>query len=71
MKIRALRGVCIGVNQHLKAGDLGDVDAATFTFLKSIGAVELLPDAPVQTPKVSETEQPSTREKPGKKEKTT
>ena len=44
MKIRALRGVCIGVNRHLGVGDSADLDAATVTFLKSIGAVEVVPE---------------------------
>jgi len=41
MKVRALRGVCVGVDQHLKAGDIVDLDAASVVFLKSIGAVEV------------------------------
>lgn len=40
MKVRALRGVCIGVDRHLKAGDTEDLDAALVTFLVGIGAVE-------------------------------
>lgn len=48
MRIRARRGVCIGVDRHLKAGGLvpADVDAATLQFLRSIGAVEPVPDEP-------------------------
>lgn len=49
MKIQARRGVCIGVDRHLKAGDLADLDAALVTFLVSIGAVELVKEAPVPT----------------------
>jgi len=43
MKVRACRGVCIGVDRHLKAGDLADLDAAQVTFLVGIGAVEVVP----------------------------
>lgn len=39
-KVRALRGVCVGVNRHLKPGDVDDIDQATEAFLVSIGAVE-------------------------------
>lgn len=39
MKVIANRGVCIGVDRHLKAGDTADLDTATVQFLKSIGAV--------------------------------
>jgi len=38
--VRAIRGVCIGVERHLKPGDVADVDAAQVQFLVSIGAVE-------------------------------
>lgn len=46
MKVRALRGVCVGVDQHLGAGDTADLDAAQVQFLVSIGAVEKVPDPP-------------------------
>lgn len=46
MKIRARRGVCIGVDRHLHAGDLADLDAAQVQFLESIGAVERVLEAP-------------------------
>lgn len=46
MKIRARRGVCIGVDRHLQAGDLADLDAAQVTFLVGIGAVEVVHDEP-------------------------
>lgn len=48
MRVKALRGVCIGVDRHLKAGDSADLDAAMVTFLKSIGAVEIVPDEPMK-----------------------
>jgi hypothetical protein len=41
MSLRATRGVCIGVDRHLVAGDLvpPSVDAATLRFLVSIKAI--------------------------------
>jgi len=66
MKVRALRGVCIGVNRHLAVGDEADLEPATTQFLKSIGAVEDVPSDPPP----AETEQPtSAPAKSGKKEK--
>jgi len=65
MKVRALRGVCIGVDRHLKPGDTVDLPAAEVPFLASIGAVEVIPDAPKPEP-VTLTEPPAM---PGKKEK--
>lgn len=50
MKIKARRGVCIGVDRHLKAGDLADLDAAQVTFLVGIGAVEVVQDEPKAEP---------------------
>ena len=44
MKVRALRGVCVGVDHHLVAGDVVDLDAAQVPFLVSIKAVEVVPD---------------------------
>jgi len=41
MKVIAKRGVCVGVNKHLKPGESADLDAQTVTFLVSIGAVEV------------------------------
>ena len=46
MKITALRGVCIGVDRHLQAGDHADLDPAMVTFLVGINAVERTLDAP-------------------------
>lgn len=61
MWVKARRGVCVGVNQHLGAGDTADLDAAMVTFLTGIGAVEAYSppvivsddsiDAPVMTGK--------------------
>jgi hypothetical protein len=72
--VRALRGVCIGVNRHLAPGETADVDASTLTFLRSIGAVEVVaePTTGVRGEKFDKMAQdkpmPAT---PGKKEKTT
>jgi hypothetical protein len=67
MKVRALRGVCIGPGSHVTAGDIAEVDNATGHFLVSIGAVEVYtdPPAPVSLPEPV-IESPA---KPGKKEK--
>ena len=40
MKVRATRGVCIGVEKHLKEGDVVDLDTAMVQYLTSIKAVE-------------------------------
>lgn len=73
MKVRALRGVCIGVDRHLKPGDIADVDAGTLTFLVGIRAVEVVPDEP--KPKPTEVvpdepkfTKPTLPDKTGKKE---
>lgn len=65
MSYRALRGVCIGVDRHLKAGDTADLDPATGKFLASIGAVEEFQPPPVEI----KSESVSTPEKSGKKER--
>jgi hypothetical protein len=62
MKVRALRGVCIGVARHMKPGDVEDLEPALVTYLSGIGAVELVKDEP--KPEVKPAP-----EKPGKKEK--
>lgn len=72
MKIRARRGVCIGVDRHLQAGDLADLDAAQVQFLVSIGAVERVSDEPVQEPTStgSNSQEPATASaEAGKKKK--
>ncbi len=69
MRIRALRGVCIGVERHLKAGDLADLDPAMVTYLISIKAVEPFIEAPIPAQAVIETDQDSAPEKSKKKEK--
>ena len=67
--VRALRGVCIGVDRHLKAGDTADLDAATTVYLVGIGAVERVKDEPVKAAD-PESETPSHAPgKTGRKEK--
>lgn len=54
MKVKALRGVCIGVNRHLAAGDIEDLEPALVTFLVGIKAVEVVKEKPpkaVEPPK--------------------
>ncbi len=68
MKVRALRGVCIGVERHLKAGDTEDLEPALVTFLVSIGAVERVIDDPKPAPSEDESETKSAPEKSGKKD---
>lgn len=65
MKVKALRGVCIGVDRHLVAGDTEDLEPALVTFLAGIGAVEVVKDEPAPAkPKIE-----SAPDKTGKKEK--
>jgi hypothetical protein len=59
MQVRALRGVCIGVDRHLAPGDTADLEAAQVTFLVSIGAVEPLPDAPAKAKPKGKAAEPS------------
>ena len=63
MKVRALRGVCIGVDRHLQPDDVVDLEAAQVTFLKGIGAVEVVPDDTPATPEAT------TNAKPGRSAK--
>jgi hypothetical protein len=63
MRVKALRGVCIGVDRHLKAGDIEDLEPALVTYLSGIGAVEAVKDEPEAKPEVK------VPEKSGKKEK--
>jgi hypothetical protein len=46
MKVKALRGVCIGVNRNLISGETADLDPATVQFLINIGAVALVAEEP-------------------------
>jgi hypothetical protein len=64
MKVRALRGVCIGVGRHLAAGDTVDLEPALVTFLVGIGAAEVVKDEP-PAPVVVEPE-PEFKSKPVK-----
>jgi len=58
VKVRALRGVCVGVERHLMPGDTDDLDAAQVQFLTSIGAVERVPDD-VAVPEVPKPKLPA------------
>ena len=69
MKIKARRGVCIGVDRHLKAGDLADLDAAQVTFLVGIGAVEVVPAEPEAQAAMPEAEPDEPKAETGKKKK--
>lgn len=40
MHVRAIRGVCVGVADHMKAGDVRELDAPLAKYLINIGAVE-------------------------------
>ncbi|HMU54848.1 MAG TPA: hypothetical protein PKA61_07570 [Nitrospira sp.] len=55
MKVRARRGVCIGVDKHLKADDEADLDGALVTFLVGIGAVDVVKDVPAPAPVEAES----------------
>lgn len=67
MKIRARRGVCIGVDRHLRAGDSADLDPAMVTFLVGIGAVEHVIDEPAPPAMADEPEQKAMVEEPEQK----
>lgn len=62
--LRATRGVCIGVDRNLAAGDPvpQSVDAATLRFLVSINAVAEVEDEPAQTLSNEETDSESSKE---------
>jgi hypothetical protein len=63
MQVRALRGVCIGVERHLKPGDTADLPAAEVQFLTGIRAVELVPDAPKVDPETVTPAKPAPKGK--------
>jgi hypothetical protein len=76
MKVKALRGVCIGVDRHLVAGDSADLEPAMVTFLVGIRAVERVVDEPPKreppVESLAESTDPKTETVPskaGKKEK--
>lgn len=81
MKVKALRGVCKGVNDHLEAGKEYDLDEKTARWFAGMGAVEILHE-PKTEPKAEHKEHESkqhemthhehtkhTPDHPGKKEK--
>ena len=67
MQVRALRGVCIGVDRHLGAGDTADLEPALVTYLVGIRAVERVQEPAAATE--DETPIESKAGKSGKKEK--
>ena len=56
MQVRALRGVCVGIDRNLMPGDTADLDASTVQFLTAIGAVELVIDEPAAADPPEEAE---------------
>jgi hypothetical protein len=46
MTVKALRGVCIGVNTNMMPNDQATIDGATAQFLSQIGAVTILTRPP-------------------------
>jgi hypothetical protein len=55
MKYRALRGICIGVERHLAAGDVEDLtDPQLVQFLIGIAAIEKVDEAPPDEPTTAE-----------------
>jgi hypothetical protein len=71
MKVKALRGVCIGVDRHLKPGDIEDLEPALVTFLTGIGAVERVADEPLRIPvSIESVPERAAAERPALPEKT-
>jgi hypothetical protein len=50
MRIRGLRGVCIGPERHLKKDETIDVEPALANYLISIGAAAAAPNEPPPEP---------------------
>jgi hypothetical protein len=72
MKVKALRGICIGVGRHLRVDDVEDLEPALVTYLVGIGAVERVPDEPPKPEPPAKVEAPPIKtalEKSGGKEK--
>lgn len=66
MKVRALRGVCVGVDRNLKAGDTTDLEPAQVPWLVSIKAIEVVKDDPPPLPTQHTETTESKPEKSGK-----
>jgi hypothetical protein len=62
MKVRCLRGVCVGIERHLAPGDTDDLEPALVNYLVNIGAVEIVPDDPVVEP-AAQLEAPTKRKR--------
>lgn len=50
MRVVALRGVCVGPERHLAAGEEADLDKSTADYLVSIKAVEKIDQLPTPEP---------------------
>lgn len=50
MRVKALRGVCVGPEDDMKEGDVRDLDPGTADYLKNIGAVVDVPAEPEAPP---------------------
>lgn len=59
MEALVLRGVCIGVNRHVAAGERVDLDPQLFQFLASIRAVEAAPAKPAEVPTAEPEQAPA------------
>jgi hypothetical protein len=62
-RVKALRGVCVGVERHLTPGEVAECTTPrSRNYLVSIGAVEVVPDAPVKaSPKPEARRSPARR----------
>jgi hypothetical protein len=47
MRVKAMRGVCVGVEDNLKEGEVRDLDPGTADYLKNIGAAVDAPEEEV------------------------
>jgi hypothetical protein len=71
-RVKGLRGVCLGVERHLVPDEVTEIADDSFVqYLVSIGAVEVVPDAPIAEPEtqVAETETDLETESPRKRGK--
>lgn len=67
MKVKALRGVCIGPGRHLAPGDQADLDPATVQFLENIKAVERVVEKPTEATPAAEPDPSKEPEAPAAK----
>jgi len=62
MNVQAIRGVCIGVGQHLAPGEAADIDTGTARFLIAIGAVQEAPADKLPPEPVTPAAKPAKKE---------